>query len=146
MPCYWYPNDCPEENSQKVAKKKKCSNQQQQTNKTHPCVGIWGLPHGLSGRKSTNNAGGVETWVQSLGRKHPLQEEMAICSSILAWKNPMDRGDRQVSPQSCKSIGQDWVTEQQKRNGDFTLLFKISTISPYSVWAPHMFLLPCASP
>ena len=61
----------------------------------------------LSGRKSTNNVGDVETWVQSLGGKHPLEEEMAICSSILAWKNPMDRGDRQVSPQSCKSIGQD---------------------------------------
>ena len=29
-----------------------------------------------------------ETWVQSLGWEYPLEEEMAIHSSILAWKMP----------------------------------------------------------
>ena len=29
-----------------------------------------------------------ETWVPSLGREDPLEEEMAIHSSILAWKIP----------------------------------------------------------
>ena len=29
-----------------------------------------------------------ETWVQSLGQKDPLEEEMATHSSILAWKIP----------------------------------------------------------
>ena len=29
-----------------------------------------------------------ETWVQSMGLKDSLQEEMATCSSILAWKIP----------------------------------------------------------
>ena len=33
-----------------------------------------------------------ETQVQSLGREDPLEEEMAIHSSILAGRNPMDRG------------------------------------------------------
>ena len=32
-----------------------------------------------------------KTWVRSLDWKDPLQEEMATSSSILAWKNPMDR-------------------------------------------------------
>ena len=32
-----------------------------------------------------------EMWVPSLGLKDPLEEGMAIHSSILAW-NPMDRG------------------------------------------------------
>ena len=32
-----------------------------------------------------------ETQVQSLGWEDPLEEEMATHSSILAWKNPMDR-------------------------------------------------------
>ena len=32
-----------------------------------------------------------ETWVQSLGWEDPLEEEMTTYSSILAWKNPMDR-------------------------------------------------------
>ena len=34
----------------------------------------------------------VETWVQSLGWKDPLEEEMATYSSVLAWRIPMDRG------------------------------------------------------
>ena len=29
-----------------------------------------------------------ETWVQSLGRKDPLEKEMATHSSILAWRSP----------------------------------------------------------
>ena len=29
-----------------------------------------------------------EIWVRSLGREHPLEEEMATHSSILAWKIP----------------------------------------------------------
>ena len=29
-----------------------------------------------------------ETWVQSLGQKDPLEEEMATYSSILAWQIP----------------------------------------------------------
>ena len=29
-----------------------------------------------------------ETWVPSLGREDPLEEEMATHSSILAWKTP----------------------------------------------------------
>jgi len=29
-----------------------------------------------------------ETWVQSLGRKDPLEKEMVTNSSILAWKSP----------------------------------------------------------
>ena len=33
-----------------------------------------------------------ETWVRSLGWEDPLEEGMATCSSILAWRIPMDRG------------------------------------------------------
>ena len=33
-----------------------------------------------------------EIWVQSLGQEDPLEQEMAIHSSILAWGIPMDRG------------------------------------------------------
>ena len=33
-----------------------------------------------------------KTLVRSLGWKEPLEEGMATYSSILAWKNPMDRG------------------------------------------------------
>ena len=33
-----------------------------------------------------------ETWVQSLGWEAPLDEGMAVHSSILAWRISMDRG------------------------------------------------------
>ena len=33
-----------------------------------------------------------ETWVRYLGWGDPLEEGMAIHSSILAWRIPMDRG------------------------------------------------------
>ena len=34
----------------------------------------------------------LEIWVQSLGGKDSLEEGTATHSSILAWRNPMDRG------------------------------------------------------
>ena len=33
-----------------------------------------------------------EMWVQSLGWEDPLEEEITTQASVLAWKNPMDRG------------------------------------------------------
>ena len=38
-----------------------------------------------------------ETQVLSLGWEDPLEKEMATHSSILAWKNPMDRGAWQAT-------------------------------------------------
>ena len=43
-----------------------------------------GLPWWLSGTESHLQ----ETQVQSLGRKDPLEKEMATHSSIVAWKIP----------------------------------------------------------
>ena len=31
-------------------------------------------------------------WIQSLSPEDPLEEDMATCSSSLAWRTPMDRG------------------------------------------------------
>ena len=38
-----------------------------------------------------------EILVPSLGREDPLEEGMAIRSSILVWKNPTDRGAWQTA-------------------------------------------------
>ena len=38
-----------------------------------------------------------ETWVQSLGRKNPLEKGMAIHSRILAWRIPWIRGAWQAT-------------------------------------------------
>jgi len=54
-----------------------------------------------------------ETWVRSLGQEETLENEMATHSSILAWKNPMDRGDWQALVHGIARIGHDLATEQQ---------------------------------
>ena len=33
-----------------------------------------------------------ETWIQSLGWEDPLEEGMATCPSVLAWRIPMIKG------------------------------------------------------
>ena len=38
-----------------------------------------------------------ETWVRSLDLEDPLEEGMAIRSSILAWRIPIDRGAWQAA-------------------------------------------------
>ena len=44
-----------------------------------------------------NLPGMQETWVRSLGWEDSLEEGMAIHSSILAWRIPMDRGARRAT-------------------------------------------------
>ena len=50
-------------------------------------------------------------WVQSLGQEDPLEKEMAIQSSILAWKNPMDRGVWQATVHRVAKIGHNLATK-----------------------------------
>jgi len=46
-----------------------------------------------------------ETQVQSLGREDPLEEEMTICSSVLAWRTPWTE-----EPGGLQSMGsQSWT-------------------------------------
>ena len=56
-----------------------------------------------------------ETQVQSLGQEATLQEEMATHFSILAWKNPMDRGSLVGYSPWDRRVGHNLVTAQQKR-------------------------------
>ena len=49
-------------------------------------------PEGFSAGSDGKEAAVQETWVPSLGREDPLEEDMATHSSILAWRIPMDRG------------------------------------------------------
>ena len=47
-----------------------------------------------------------ETWIQSLGQKDLLEEGMATHSSILAWRNPMDKG---VWRATVHSVAKSWT-------------------------------------
>ena len=64
-----------------------------------------------------------KTWAQSLGWEDPLEEDMAMDSSILAWRIPKNRG-------AWWSIVHG-VTKSQTRLSDLTLcyvLFKVLSI------------------
>ena len=47
-----------------------------------------GTLQGLVARRLKRLPAMWETWVRSLGREDPLEKEMAILSSILAWRIP----------------------------------------------------------
>ena len=49
---------------------------------------VWGLPSGSAVENLTALQNVQEIWVQSLGWEHPLEEEMATYSSIIAWSIP----------------------------------------------------------
>ena len=48
-----------------------------------------------------------ETQVQSLGRKDPLEEEMATHSSTLAWKIPWMEEPGRLQSMGSKRVGHD---------------------------------------
>ena len=51
-----------------------------------------------------------ETRVQPLGQEDPLEKEMATHSSILAWKNPKDRGAWWAS---VHGVAKSWDTSER---------------------------------
>ena len=52
-----------------------------------------------------------EIGVRSLGWEDPLEREMQTHSSILAWKNSMDRGVWQATVHGVVRVGLDLLTK-----------------------------------
>ena len=48
-----------------------------------------------------------ETWVQSLGRKDPLEKEMATHFSILAWRIPWIEEPGKLQFMGSQTVGHD---------------------------------------
>ena len=51
-----------------------------------------------------------ETWVQALGWEDPLEKEMAIHSSTIAWKIPWTEEPGRLQSTGLQRVGHDWVT------------------------------------
>ena len=51
-----------------------------------------------------------KTWVQSLSWEDPLEKEMAIHSSTLAWKIPWTEKPGRLQSMGSQRVGHDWVT------------------------------------
>ena len=48
-----------------------------------------------------------ETWVRSLGQEGPLEKEMAIHSSTLAWKIPWTEKPGRLQSMGSQRVGHD---------------------------------------
>ena len=51
-----------------------------------------------------------ETQVQSLGREDPLEKEMAIHSSTIAWKIPRTEEPGRLQSMGSQRVGHNWAT------------------------------------
>ena len=56
-----------------------------------------------------------EIWVQSLGGEGPMEEGMAIHSSILAWRTPWTEEPGGLRSMGSQRAGHDFVTKQQQQ-------------------------------
>ena len=66
-----------------------------------------GFPGGSDGKASACNAGDP---VRFLGREDPLEKEMAIHSSTLAWKIPWTWEPDKLQSIGSQRVGHDWAT------------------------------------
>ena len=48
-----------------------------------------------------------ETWVRFLGQEDPLEKEMAILSSILAWRIPLMEEPDRLQSMGSQRVGHD---------------------------------------
>ena len=48
-----------------------------------------------------------ETWIRSLGREDPLEKEMAIHSSAIAWKIPWTEEPDRLQSMGSQRVGHD---------------------------------------
>ena len=56
-----------------------------------------------------------ETWIRSLDREDPLEEEMAAHSSVLAWEIPWTEKPGRQSSVGLQRVRHDLATKQQQR-------------------------------
>ena len=60
-----------------------------------------------------------EMWVQSLDREDPLEEEMAIHSSILAWKIPWTEEPGGLQSMGSQRVGDDRSDLARTQGADY---------------------------
>ena len=78
--------------------------------------------------------------VQTLRWEGPLEEEMATCSSILAWKIPWTEEPSRLQSMELQRVGHDWATEHIKWYTHVIIIYIIGII--ISLLLTHF----CSSP
>ena len=72
-----------------------------------PLLTLKNLPNGASlvAQRIKHLPAMQETWVQSLGREYPLEEEMVTHFSILAWKSPWTEKPGELQSMGFQRVG-----------------------------------------
>ena len=76
-----------------------------------------------------------ETWVRSLDQEDPLEKEIAICSSILAWEIPWTEepgGPQSMGSQKCQTQLSNQTTASSMHNHTVASVF-LSFCFPFLV-------------
>ena len=76
-----------------------------------------------------------ETRVRSLGREDPLEKEMAIHSSTLAWKIPWTEEPDRLQSMGTQRVGYDWATSL------LTIVIILHLPSPWFIYIKTMLVL-----
>ena len=85
-----------------------------------------------------------ETWVQFLGRKDPLEEEMATHSSILAWKIPWTEEPRGLQSMGCNELD---LTEQLSTCEERQVCVQVTSVQlSRSVMSDSTLPVDCSTP
>ena len=69
-----------------------------------------------------------ETWVQSLGRQDPLEEEMPTHSSILAWRISWTEEPGGLQLMGLQTVLHEWAHTQRTQLRGWALAFPIEDI------------------
>ena len=70
-----------------------------------------------------------ETQVRALGWEDPLEEEMAIHSSTIAWKIPWTEGPGGLQSMGSQRVGHDWTTSCS--HSSTLYLYPVPTLRSY---------------
>ena len=77
-----------------------------------------------------------QTHIQSLGQEDPLEKEMAIHFSILAWRNPWTEEPGGLQSTGLQRVGPDWATITHS----LTVLNKITCTESQAAWVLSLVL------
>ena len=75
-----------------------------------------------------------ETWVRFLGQEDPLEKEMAIHSSTLAWKIPWAEEPDRLQSTGPQRVGQNWATSLHFTVVLPSLSFPLLVIALFVLW------------
>ena len=83
-----------------------------------------------------------ETLVQSLGWEDPLEKEMTIYSSILAWEIPWTEEPGGLQSMGSQRVVHEWVTKHHYHHLKLSFVFLLTCSCPYKLPIDSMPFLP----